>query len=610
MSKVTLANQASSPSNPAAGFVTVFSKTSDKHLYLRDELGVETDLTSTNDADAIHDNVAAEISPITEKVSPAAADVFLLESAADSFAKRRTPFSSLTPIATVDAERFQIVSQDLRMSANMESTLDFYLGAILETIAVTVTESVGVVTMNLEKQGGGDLTIVFSDGYFAYDTTPAATVVLSAGSDISPTRNFVYVLQSTKTLTANTTGFPAAEHAPIADVLVQSASGVSTDGVYKLHEWTDHASLASDNGHLAHINKWIRNINAQWVSGVVQTLTITPAAPDTVIFTTTAGVVLQLHEHAFPAMSGTPDLFVVNDSVAAFDKIADLNVLLTDALGASMSGRYFALVIWGVVSENAADSKLYVNLPTGSYNNQTGVEEDANKFAVFTIPDEFRGTGFLISELKLRHQATGGGDWTSIAEVDLRGQFPSRSAGGGDAQASEFADNVFRVHDDGDPTKEVALELSGVTPATTRTMTVPDRNITLGQFKSHLAFGDGSIGTSTTTRYLFPYTRDGATAHTVEAGVQFEVTFPGTALNLRLVQDAGVGAAIVTYTVRKNGADQTLVISGAATITTGSDLVNSFTFVAGDKLSVSAAKAGTITTSPIHVRLSMELLAS
>lgn len=513
-------------------------------------------------------------------------------------------------IVTVDAQRFQLVGSDLRFSDNMESTMDFYLGAILETIRVTVTEAASVVSLNLDQEGGGDLTIIFSDGYFAFDTTPAKTVALTAGSDTSPTLNFVYVLQSTKTLTANTTAWPAAEHAPVATVLVQSAPGVSADGVYKLHEWTDHTAESSNNGHLAHINKWIRQINAQWLSGVDQTLTITPAAPDTVIFTTASGIVQQLHEHAFPAFSGTPDLFVVNDSVTPFDKISDLNALLTDSTGASMSGRYFSLVIWGCVSENTADSKLFVNLPEGSYANQTGVEQDPDMFADFSIPPDFKGTGFLIAELKLRHQASGGGDWTSIDEVDLRGLFPSISVGGGSVQGSEFVDNAFKIQDEGDQTKEIAFQASGITAATVRTATMPDRDITLGQFKSHLAFGDGSIGTSTTTRYLFPYTRDGATAHTVEAGVQFEVTFPGTALNLRLVQDAGVGAATITYTVRKNGSDQTLVIAGAATITTGSDLVNSFTFAAGDKLSVSAAKSGTITTSPLHVRLSMELLAS
>ena len=42
-----------------------------------------------------------------------------------------------------------------------------------------------------------------------------------------------------------------------------------------------------------------------------------------------------------------------------------------------------------------------------------------------------------------------------------------------------FPDNTFRVQDNSDATKQLAFELSGVTTATTRTMTVPDANGTL-----------------------------------------------------------------------------------------------------------------------------------
>lgn len=42
-----------------------------------------------------------------------------------------------------------------------------------------------------------------------------------------------------------------------------------------------------------------------------------------------------------------------------------------------------------------------------------------------------------------------------------------------------YADNVFRVQDNGDATKQLAFEVSGVTTATTRTMTVPDASGTL-----------------------------------------------------------------------------------------------------------------------------------
>jgi len=45
--------------------------------------------------------------------------------------------------------------------------------------------------------------------------------------------------------------------------------------------------------------------------------------------------------------------------------------------------------------------------------------------------------------------------------------------------ATTFADNVFRVTDNGDATKQLAFEVSGITTATTRTVTVPDANLTM-----------------------------------------------------------------------------------------------------------------------------------
>jgi hypothetical protein len=47
--------------------------------------------------------------------------------------------------------------------------------------------------------------------------------------------------------------------------------------------------------------------------------------------------------------------------------------------------------------------------------------------------------------------------------------FATSGGGGG----TEFADDVFRIQDDGDPTKELAFQVSGVGAGTTRTLTAP-----------------------------------------------------------------------------------------------------------------------------------------
>lgn len=372
-----------------------------------------------------------------------------------------------------------IVTADI--TANFEETgMHGWNGALLETADISIASDGATITLSVEQSGGGDLTAVFSDGYYDWDTTPADTVTLTAGTDTAPQFNYTYFLQSTKALTNSTSGWPAAEHVPIATSICQSASSLQTDGPYKQQNWTDHVVGSDEQGHLSHLNFWIRQQNATWVEGVSQTYTITTngASPDNVFISTASGVVLQLHENAFPAFANADDYYVVNDNATPFTIVNDLNALLTDSTGASMSGRYFSLVLWGSVNSNG-ESKRFINLPSGSYNNQTNLEEDISGFANYTIPSDFKSTGFLISEWKLRHQATSGGTWTSIEEDDLRGFIPGITAGGTITSPTEFADTLFRIFDDGDSTKEIAFQASGITTATTRTITMADYDIDL-----------------------------------------------------------------------------------------------------------------------------------
>jgi hypothetical protein len=371
---------------------------------------------------------------------------------------------------------------DIDLTSDVDTTaIHGWNGAILEDPMITVTSDGATITLDLEKNGGGDLTLVFSDGFTTLDCTPAKTVALTAGTDTVPVLNYLYILQSAKTvITKSTTAFPSAEHVPIATVLCQSAASLQTDGAYKVHQWSDHLINSSDQGHISHLNAWIRTQNATWKSGVTQTFSITPngGAADNVIITTTSGVVLQLHDHTFPAFAGTPDLYVVNDNATAYNKVTDMNALLTDSTGASMSGKYFSLVLWGVVNEDTGDCKLMVNLPGGSYNSANGVTADSSMFADFSIPSAFKGTGFLIAQWNLRHQAAASGTWTSIDEIDLRGFFPNVS-GGVSAVTSEFIDSAFRILDDADNTKEIAFQASTVSTATTRTITMDDADVDL-----------------------------------------------------------------------------------------------------------------------------------
>lgn len=441
----------------------------------------------------------------------------------------------------------------LDMTSNAADTaFDTWNGAFLNQVRGSISSDGTTITLSVDKAGGGDLTIRFSDGYYDWDTTPAATVTLTPGTDTVPVVNYVYMLQSTKTLTVSTSGWPSAEHAKIGRTLLPSAALVQTDGAYMLHRQSDETWESGEDGHILHITDWVRSQNATWISGVAQTLTITVngGSKDNVIFTSTAGVVKQLHDTDFPAFTGTPDLYVVNDSVTPYTKITDINAIDTDSSGGSLVNKYFTLVIWGASSGNGTSEKLYINLPSGGYNSANYAKKDARKKANYSIPSEFKGSGFLIAAYVLHYDSAASGTWTNEQFTDLRGLYPSITAGGSTDYPSEFDDSEFRINDDSDPTKQLAFDISGVTTATTRTITMDDRDIDLDAVPDTFATGSGSAtpaaGSLTISGTANEIETSGA-GSTVTIGLPNAVTIDTLTLtNALTVSQGGSGATTLT----------------------------------------------------------------
>lgn len=87
------------------------------------------------------------------------------------------------------------------------------------------------------------------------------------------------------------------------------------------------------------------------------------------------------------------------------------------------------------------------------------------------------------------------GSGTANSTTYLRGDQTWQTIAGG----STFLDNAFAVQDDGDPTKQFALQVSGVAAGTTRTATVPNRNFTFDQ----LLMGTSTISGGATSQVLY-----------------------------------------------------------------------------------------------------------
>lgn len=398
----------------------------------------------------------------------------------------------LGQVGVVDASDGTI-EINVSIGTNTQGVIKIFNGAVLEDSTVTVASDGADITLSYEKTGGGDLSLFF-DGVFSAFTAAPATIILTAGSDASPTLNYVYIPESTMVLTKSTTGFPATQHSPVATVLCQSAASADTDGVLKVHAHTDHLSDPEDQGHLSHINHWIRNQSATWDSGAAPTTTIVTqgVGVDNVFVAVTSGTVLQLHDHPWPAinMQTGGQIYAVNDDTTAYRRVTDLATLDEDSTGASLrsNNTYYSVVVWGVASEEGTDSKLYCNLPGGFYGNSTDATTDPLNYSNFIIPSAFRGTGFLIARVVLRYQTADSGTFSEVETEDLRGLVPSTAPGGGAVAAgTEFSDNLFRIQAVGDVTKEIGFDASGIGTGTTRTITMPDADVDLGDIATNSA---------------------------------------------------------------------------------------------------------------------------
>lgn len=367
-------------------------------------------------------------------------------------------------------------------SKRISSLMDFYNCTFVEAFDATVASDGATITMSLEKSGGGDLTMVFSDGFTTLDTAPTPdTIALTAGSDSSPQTNYIYILQSDKILTKSTSGWPAAEHIKIGFFFVQSATGVQTAGGTLINQnHNNDIADDTDQGDLCHIGEKLRLGGADYFSGVdpngdASTYFVITAG--NVEFKSTAGIIFQKHRHIFPAFdtSAGDIMHIKNWSGDAFHNLTNLFDITDDSTGTTIgNNKYFNMIFWGVQNKTGQHQTIMGNLPAGFYNTRNDAENDVLGYDDFTIPREFNldsSVAFLICRVTIQM----GGTWTHVSAVDLRGSTPQTASGGASGVATSFADNVFDIFGNLDNTKIGVFDIdTDITTGNTRTLTWPD----------------------------------------------------------------------------------------------------------------------------------------
>ena len=260
---------------------------------------------------------------------------------------------------------------------------------------------------------------------------------------------------------------------------MQTAALVASDGILANRNWNDFAQGTDGQGH--HLHAWarLRWEHAAYKSG--SAVTWSGSGTSALDLAISAGQIYQMHLHIDAAFDTTdPDNVYVPNHPTAYTATPDIETLVVDSGNVSLSNRYYNLVIWRSVSSGSEEEKVFINLPSGSYKKQSDAENDVSGFDNFTIPTDYRGYAYLIHRVTIKHSTAAGGTWTVLQETDLRGTVPSIAVGGGTlAITTEFADSAFKLFDEGDPTKLLVFQLSGITAGNTRTITMPDEDVTL-----------------------------------------------------------------------------------------------------------------------------------
>jgi len=316
---------------------------------------------------------------------------------------------------------------------NLQNTLtNFWNGTIRESFYFDVVDDgAGGLKGQLKPANGHpNLTGLLSDGFYTIVPSEAS---LTAGTDTTPQMNFVYFLRSTKSLVVSLTGFPIEEHIKIGTYYLRTAATTLADGPLKAHPWNDHIEdTHTYQGHLAHITERLRQEGAQWSSGVETS--VNEVSNSEVYLNTTGGVIYQLHKQSFPAFDTQAGQYfhLWNSFDNPFEKFSNLYDIDADSLGNSLNNSSFSIVLFGSVNSGSSvsnNSQLFIGTPKGTYskNNPDEAVSDAFNYSNYTIPMEFRGTGFLIARITCVRQANG--DLT-IYDIEDLTDASTRGAGG------------------------------------------------------------------------------------------------------------------------------------------------------------------------------------
>jgi len=216
-------------------------------------------------------------------------------------------------------------------------------------------------------------------------------------------------------------------------------------------------------------------------------------------------------------------------------------------------------------------------------------------YAVFSL------TGAVVDntawlQLPVTHVSSNG-SWSNADTLYISftrsGNVGATGATGG--VGNELADNVFRITDNSDSSKKIAFEASGIAGSTTRTITVPNSNVTLvssgaivnADINGSAAIADTKIALGTAIQAYDADTLKADTADVLTAGFACTVHDAGTKSSGTYTPDEADGNMQKfvnggAHTLAPPANDCTLVLQQTNNASAGTITTSGFTIVDGD----------------------------
>ena len=321
-------------------------------------------------------------------------------------------------------------------------------------ITFEVTANDFETTLTAAETTGSDKTI----------TLPDATGTVALTSDISypvTLNNSVTLTNKTLALGSNTISGTLAQF----NTAVTDATLVSTTGSETLTNKSVNLASNTLTGTLAQFNTAVSNATLVSTTGTETLTNKSLTAPTLTGSSSSAGSIIFKED----TDNGTNSATLVGPA-----STADVTITLPAETGTVLT------TASSIANNNLANSSLTIG-STGvalgsSATTITGLSSITSS-AVVTNDNGFRIRDNSDNTKQLAFECSGisGSTTRTLTIPDADGTIAL--VGGG---STEFADNVFRVTDNGDASKKLAFECSGISGSTTRTLTVPNSNGTIG----------------------------------------------------------------------------------------------------------------------------------